>query len=51
MHIMSDGTSGYLPVFDENDELSGIISMNDVIDETILSQKEMIEHLQNYLQS
>lgn len=51
MHIMSDKIIRYLPVFNENSELSGIISMNDVIDETILSQKEMIEHLQNYLHS
>jgi CBS-domain-containing membrane protein len=51
MHIMSDKIIRYLPVFNEHGELSGIISMNDVIDETILSQKEMIEHLQNYLHS
>ena len=51
MVIMSDKTIRYLPVFNENNELNGIISMNDVIDETILSQKEIIEHLQNYLHS
>ena len=51
MVLMSDKTIRYLPVFDANNKLSGIISMNDVIDETILSQKEIIEHLQNYLHS
>ena len=51
MLIMSDKIIRYLPVFNESNELSGIISMNDVIDETILSQKEIIEHLQNYLHS
>jgi IMP dehydrogenase len=50
MHIMSENNIRYLPVF-ENDELCGIISINDVVTETILSQKETIEQLQNYIQS
>jgi hypothetical protein len=31
--------------------LAGIVSMNDVVTETILSQKETITQLENYLQS
>jgi CBS domain-containing protein len=50
MQIMSENNIRYLPVFD-NDELCGIISINDVIKETILTQKETIEHLQNYIHS
>lgn len=50
MQIMSENNIRYLPVF-ENDQLAGIISINDVIKETILTQKEMIEHLQNYIHS
>lgn len=50
MQIMSENNIRYLPVF-ENDRLCGIISINDVIKETILTQKETIEHLQNYIHS
>lgn len=50
MHIMSESNIRYLPVF-ENDEVCGIISITDVVAETILSQKETIEQLQNYIQS
>ena len=50
MQIMSENNIRYLPVF-ENDHLCGIISINDVIKETILTQKETIEHLQNYIPS
>jgi IMP dehydrogenase len=50
MQIMSENNIRYLPVF-ENDELCGIISINDVIKETILTQKETIDHLHNYIHS
>ncbi len=50
MQIMSENNIRYLPVFD-NDLMCGIISINDVIKETILTQKETIEHLQNYINS
>ena len=50
MQIMSENNIRYLPVF-ENDQLCGIISINDVIKETILTQKETIEHLENYIHS
>jgi CBS domain-containing protein len=50
MQIMSENNIRYLPVF-ENDLLAGIISINDVIKETIITQEEMIAHLQNYIHS
>ncbi len=50
MEIMSSQNLRYLPVI-ENNKLAGIISINDVVTETILHQKETIEHLQNYIHS
>lgn len=50
MQLMSARHIRYLPVMVEN-KLMGIISMNDVVTETILSQKETITQLENYLQS
>lgn len=51
MHIMSDNNIRYLPVFDSHDELCGIISILDVINEAIHFHKETIEQLHNYIQS
>lgn len=50
MELMSSKNIRYLPVI-ESEELIGIISINDVVKETILTQKETIEHLQNYIHS
>ncbi len=50
MKLMSDKNLRYLPVMHEA-ELVGIISINDVVTETILIQQETIEQLQNYIQS
>ncbi len=50
MQLMSTKHIRYLPVFD-NGKLSGIISINDVVTETILTQQETISHLQSYIQS
>jgi CBS domain-containing protein len=50
MHIMSESNVRYLPVFSYN-KLSGIISMSDVVNETILSHEDTIEQLKNYIQS
>ncbi len=50
MKLLSTNNLRYLPVMD-NDVLTGIISINDVVTETILSQSETISHLQNYIQS
>ena len=48
MHLMSENNIRYLPVF-ENDAICGIISINDVVKETILSQEETISQLKDYL--
>ena len=50
MELMSNNNIRYLPVF-ENNRLTGIISMSDVVKETILAQKETINQLQNYIHS
>ena len=50
MALMTQQNIRYMPVF-ENDRLCGIISMSDVVKETILAQKETINHLENYIRS
>lgn len=50
MQLMTDKNIRYMPVFD-NEKLTGIISMSDVVKETILAQKETINQLQNYINS
>jgi CBS domain-containing protein len=50
MELMSEKNVRYMPVFDNN-QLTGIISMSDVVKETILAQKETIHQLQNYITS
>lgn len=48
MQLMSDRNIRYLPVF-ENDKLCGIVSINDLVKETILTQQETISQLKDYL--
>jgi len=48
MQLMSDRNIRYLPVFD-GDNLSGILSINDVVRETIIAQEETITQLKDYL--
>ncbi|HKP31937.1 MAG TPA: CBS domain-containing protein [Chitinophagaceae bacterium] len=48
MQLMSDKNIRYLPVF-ENETLIGIISINDVVKETIITQQETISQLKDYL--
>ncbi|MBS1738760.1 MAG: CBS domain-containing protein [Bacteroidetes bacterium] len=50
MELMTQSNLRYLPVFDDH-IFSGIISISDVIKETILVQKETIAHLDNYINS
>jgi CBS domain-containing protein len=50
MQLMTEKNIRYMPVF-ENNKLIGIISMSDVVKETILAQKETINQLQNYISS
>lgn len=48
MELMNDKNIRYLPVFD-NEKLAGIISISDVVAETIRQQKSTIDHLENYI--
>jgi predicted transcriptional regulator len=48
MQLLSEKHIRYLPVF-ENNKLAGIISINDVVKEIILSQEETISNLKDYL--
>jgi CBS domain-containing protein len=50
MELMTSRNIRYMPVFDGN-RLNGIISMSDVVKETILAQKDTINHLESYIQS
>ena len=50
VQLMSSNKLRYLPVIVRG-ELIGIISINDVVTETIVSQSETINYLQNYIQS
>ena len=48
MQLLSAQNIRYLPVF-EGDKMKGIISINDVVKETILSHEETISNLKDYL--
>jgi CBS domain-containing protein len=48
MQLMSEKNIRYLPVF-EGDTPCGIISINDVVKETIITQQETISQLKDYL--
>ena len=50
MQLMTEKNIRYLPVF-ENEMLAGIISMSDVVKQTIQSQQETINHLDSYIHS
>ncbi|HLZ87368.1 MAG TPA: CBS domain-containing protein [Puia sp.] len=50
MELMSDKNIRYLPVF-ENEQLCGIVSINDLVRETIRTHEETITHLKDYLHS
>lgn len=50
MKLLSENNIRYLPVMNGG-QLTGIISMSDVVKETILAQKETISQLQSYIQS
>lgn len=50
MEIMTRHNIRHLPVF-EGETYYGIISIIDVVKETILAQQDRIEHLENYIQS
>ena len=48
MLLLSKNNIRYLPVFD-GEAVTGIVSINDVVKETILSQEETINSLKDYL--
>ncbi|HEX4851765.1 MAG TPA: CBS domain-containing protein [Puia sp.] len=48
MQLMSERNIRYIPVF-ENNALVGIVSINDLVRETILTQQETISQLKDYL--
>ncbi len=48
MQLLAENHIRYLPVYDGGD-ICGIISINDVVKETILMQEETITHLKDYL--
>ncbi|PZR20790.1 MAG: histidine kinase [Citrobacter freundii] len=50
MSLMTKNAIRYIPVF-EGGKLAGLISMSDVVKETILSQKETINQLESYIHS
>src|SRR6185437_15409682 len=50
MELMSDKNIRYLPVFDK-EALCGIVSINDVVRETIRTYEETITHLKDYRHS
>ncbi|MGH2648096.1 MAG: CBS domain-containing protein [Ginsengibacter sp.] len=50
MELMTDSKIRYLPVF-KDDKLKGIISITDVVKETILKQQQTIKHLDSYIHS
>jgi CBS domain-containing protein len=50
MQLMSSRSVRYLPVF-KGRQYVGIISINDVVRETISSQQEMIDHLHSFIHS
>ncbi len=50
MELMTSKNIRYMPVF-ENNKLIGIISMSDIVKETIIMQKDTINHLESYIRN
>lgn len=50
MNLMNDSQIRYLPVF-ENGKFINVISITDVVKETIIRQQQVISHLDNYIKS
>lgn len=50
MELMTNSNIRYLPVF-RNNHLEGIISITDVVKETIIKQQQTIKHLDSYINS
>jgi signal-transduction protein with cAMP-binding, CBS, and nucleotidyltransferase domain len=50
MELLTKNNIRYLPVFKDN-QLAGIISISDVVSETIMFQQQTINHLHDYIHS
>jgi CBS domain-containing protein len=50
MELMTSKNIRYMPVF-ENNKITGIISMSDIVKETIIMQKNTIDHLESYIRN
>ncbi len=50
MELLTKNNIRYLPVFADH-HLKGIISMSDVVKETIIAQQQTIDHLDSYINS
>ncbi|MEO6905822.1 MAG: CBS domain-containing protein [Ginsengibacter sp.] len=50
MGLLTKNNIRYLPVFEEKN-LAGIISISDVVKETIITQQQTIDHLHDYIHS
>ena len=48
MQLMNDGNIRYLPVIEQS-KIVGLVSIMDLVAETIAMQKDMIDHLENYI--
>jgi CBS domain-containing protein len=51
MQLMTNNNIRYLPVFNNSNRLNGIISITDVVKETILLQQQTISQLESYIHS
>lgn len=49
MQIMTDRHIRHLPILDNDEKLVGIVSIGDVVKETMEEQRRMIEELQRYI--
>jgi len=50
MQLLTEHNIRYLPVFEGND-FKGIISISDVVSETMIMQQQTIDHLDSYINS
>lgn len=48
MELMNANHIRYLPVF-ENEQLSGVVSISDLIKETVITQQRTIDQLEDYI--
>lgn len=49
MRLMTSGRLRHLPVIDENGALDGVVSIGDLVNWMISSQRETIDQLHNYI--